>query len=287
MNDLTEKAMLVHQTIKLWSGRKFDRRITRQVLDQHQADEDAGRWNKHLIAKRAFDALNCAKSEARKHHYAHTLAWEDAGARILPAAAYYEYMEEQRAFAEGFDTAVSAFVDGYPEYVAAAKDSLNGMFNPDDYPATGEIASRFAFDTHVSPLPRAGDFRVTLNREEITRIQADIEERGRTMLQHATQECWSRLYDAVQHMSERLAEPDNRFRDTLVTNLRELIELLPKLNIADDPGLERMRQAAAEKLCDNDPGVLRPTSSEFDPAARTRQAHDADDLLRRMDGYAS
>ena len=219
MNDLTEKAMLVHQKIKLWSGRKFDRRITRQVLDQHQADDDAGRWNKHLIEKRAFDALNSAMNDARKHHYKHTLAWEDSGARILPAVAYYEYMEEQRAFAERFDTAVSAFVDGYPEYIAAAKGSLNGMFNPDDYPDAGKIASRFAFDTRVSALPQAGDFRVTLNREEITRIQADIDERARMTLQNATQECWSRLYDAVQHMSERLAEPDNRFRDTLVHQL--------------------------------------------------------------------
>ena len=130
-----------------------------------------------------------------------------------------------------------------------AKAALNGMFDPNDYPGVHEIRARFDFKTIVTPLPDQADFRVSLNASEVQRIQADIESRTRNILHDATDECWKRLYKSVEHMTERLSDPDNRFHDTLVSNPRELVDLLPKLNIADDPELERMRQDVAAKLC--------------------------------------
>ena len=287
MSNLTEKAMLIRQAINVWSGRKFDKKITREVLDQHGAQDEAGRWNKALIAKSALKAVSQSANAARSHHYQHTLSWEDWGARILPAAAYFDYMEAQRDLKATFDAAADEFERHYVQYVNDAKSVLNGMFDPGDYPPVYEIRSRFAFETIVTPLPDADDFRVTLNESEIQRIQADIESRTRNILHDATDECWRRLYKSVEHMCERLSEIDNRFHDTLVGNLRELVDLLPKLNIADDPELERMRQEVAAKLCRNGPSALRPKSRDFDPVARAQQAKDAESILSAMAGYVS
>jgi len=40
---------------------------------------------------------------------------------------------------------------------------------------------------------------------------------------------WSRLRDVVSHMVDRLNEPESRFHATLVTNIFDLVELLPRL----------------------------------------------------------
>ncbi len=287
MNNLTEKAMLVRQAVNVWSGRKFDKKVTQEVLDQHKASTDAGRWNKSLVAKAALADVNRVTNQARTHHYDHTLSWEDWGARILPAAAYFDYMNEQRCFKTEFDAAADAFERNYVQYVNDAKAALGGMFDSDDYPDVYEIRSRFDFETIVSPLPDSDDFRVSLNASEVQRIQADIESRTRNILHDATDECWKRLYKSVEHMTERLSDADNRFHDTLVGNLRDLVDLLPKLNIADDPQLERMRQDVAAKLCSNDPSVLRPNSKDFDKAAREKQSNDAERILDAMSGYVS
>ena len=287
MSNLTEKAMLVRQAINVWSGRKFDKKVTQEVLDKHNAQTDAGRWNKSLVAKAALADVNRVTNQARTHHYDHTLSWEDWGARILPAAAYFDYMDEQRNFKTKFDAAADEFERNYVQYVNDAKVALNSMFDPDDYPDLYQIRSRFAFETIVSPLPDSDDFRVNLNASEVQRIQADIESRTRNILHDATDECWKRLYKSVEHMTERLSDADNRFHDTLVGNLRDLVDLLPKLNIADDPELERMRQDVAAKLCRNDPSALRPNSKDFDKAAREKQSNDAEQILDAMSGYVS
>ena len=58
-----------------------------------------------------------------------------------------------------------------------------------------------------------------------------------------------RLYEAVQHLADRLTAykvtgegVEHPFRDTVVTNLVKLVDVLPKLNITNDPELERLAE---------------------------------------------
>ena len=47
-------------------------------------------------------------------------------------------------------------------------------------------------------------------------------------------------------MAEKLADPKAVFRDTLVENTKEVCSILSRLNFADDPDLETMRQQVEE-----------------------------------------
>src|SRR6266481_3522697 len=87
-------------------------------------------------------------------------------------------------------------------------------------------------------LPDAGDFRVTLGDEEKQRIKRQIALDVEASLQVGTRELWHRLYEAIQHMADRLSAykvtddgVEHPFRDTVVTNLVRLVDVLPKLNI--------------------------------------------------------
>ena len=46
---ITEKAMLAAVHISIWTAVKHDRKVSREVADQHGAHQGAGRYNKQLL----------------------------------------------------------------------------------------------------------------------------------------------------------------------------------------------------------------------------------------------
>lgn len=288
MTNLTEKAMLAGLNIAQWSARKHDKRVSDKVARDHETSADAGRYNKTLIAKDALGEISSLANEARSHHYTNTLPWGDNGVRILPAANYWDYVQAQRVYKERFGAAVHAFSDNYPDYVAEAQCRLKKLFNHGDYPLPDELAAKFHYEIAFSPLPDANDFRVSLGENEETHIRAEIERRMTRATEAAMRDLWQRVFDAVSHMRDRLGRYDvdpagrvqNPFRDTLVGNLRDLAELLPKLNVLGDPALDDMRRRLVSSLCVHDAQDLRD-----DASLRRDVARGADEILADMAGY--
>ena len=135
-------------------------------------------------------------------------------------------------------------------------------------------------------MPEAGDFRVALGNEEKDRIKRQITAAVEASLQVGTRELWFRLYEAVQHMAERLSAykvtdqgVEHPFRDTVVTNLVKLVDVLPKLNITNDAELERLAEQVRASLL-VDPNSLRKSES-----ARAETAKVAAAIAQHMAGY--
>jgi len=72
---------------------------------------------------------------------------------------------------------------------------------------------------------------------------------------------WERLHECLTHMSERLANEDDgtrkKFHKTLVSNAAELVALLQRMNIAQDPQLESARRQLADALIGVDSDTLK------------------------------
>jgi hypothetical protein len=58
-----------------------------------------------------------------------------------------------------------------------------------------------------------------------------------------------RLREVVSHMVDRLNEPESRFHATMVTNVFDLVELLPRLNVNGDADLNRFAEQIRQRLC--------------------------------------
>jgi hypothetical protein len=80
-------------------------------------------------------------------------------------------------------------------------------------------------------------------------------------------------------MHEKLSDPDAIFRDTLVTNARELCDVLTRLNIGEDSHLEDIRQSLERLALNNEPETLRK-----DDRARAQVADETAALLSAMRG---
>jgi hypothetical protein len=128
----------------------------------------------------------------------------------------------------------------------------------------------------IFPVP-TNDFRVSLANDELARLQEDLEQRMVSVQQEAMSDCWHRLHKHVQHMADKLSDPNGIFRDSMLDNAQETCDLLSRLNIADDPNLEAMRRAVEDKLINHHPDSLRN-----DPDLRQDTADEARKIMDAM-----
>jgi hypothetical protein len=283
---LSSRAMLCSLSISMWSARKHDPEASEEIAQRHGAQADAGRYHKVLLPKAALAEIQKIVSDARQEHYFMTLPWDDNGYRVLPAAAYMDHTEKMRELSNLFAPAVDTLAQQFCQLVENAKVRLGGLFRSEDYPSPEELRSKFSFETKVMPLPDAGDFRVTLGDEEKERIKRQITATVEASLQVASRELWQRLYEAVSHLAERLQAykmtddgVQHPFRDSVVTNLVKLVDVLPKLNVTGDPELERLAAEVRDSLL-IDPQELRKSDSVRSETAKTASA-----IASRMAAY--
>jgi hypothetical protein len=290
--DLHARAILVGLNISAWSGKKFDKHVTRETLAAHGAGEGAGRFNKSLLPTNVkIDALKSGKAQkavqetnshkaltahiaaVRVWHYAQTLKWSD-GWQLLPIKNYQAYTDGIRERQHTFNALLTDFVNDYPRLREAAKTILNGMFVHSDYPEN--IAKRFSFDIEFNPVPSGGDFRVALSDAEIQAIASSAENRVKAQFEAAQKEAIGRLYERVEKIVSALSSPDAIFRDTLIGNARDLCDVLERLNVTGDPRLEKYRRET-ELLAMSEPETLRKV-----PAVRAETAARAQSILDDM-----
>jgi hypothetical protein len=270
--NLNDKALLVQLSVSKWTARKKDKKATREVAQAHNASVSAGNYHKKLLVMQSLAAIDTLVGSVRTKFYENTLPWGIEGSQLLPTANYLRFVNEYRADKSQFDRAVDTFVMDYMIEVrcgfANIQRELGSLFNLSDYPTTSAaIRAKFKMDLAVFPVPST-DFRVSVGSEEMTRIQQDIEQRVSNAAQTAMQEVWQRLYDKVEHIAKKCADPKSIFHDSMIENAREICSLLPRLNFADDPNLERMRQNVEALLINpqvlrNDPDRRRDTAAEM------------------------
>lgn len=245
---LKEKVMIINLNIGQWSARKYDKNVSREVEQSHNAN-DAGRFNKLLIANEALKEIGKISNSARTYHYFNTLPWGDNGDRILPAANYFPYLAEMSKFKNDFENKVSEFIARYPDLKQDAKIRLGTMFNENDYPFTDDVQRKFSFRFSFMPVSDATDLRVQINDEEINRIKSDIEETVKTRISFAESEFIERIKETVSHYANTLKEPDKIFRDSLVGNIEQLIEISPLLNFTKNQHICEVTETIKNLVC--------------------------------------
>lgn len=272
---LHTRAMLVNLSISQWTARKHDKKISGEVERNHGAS-GAGRYNKLLVPAASLEPVQRTVSAARTHLYFTTLPWGDNGDRLLPSNLYFQFTQDMRSLIADFDAAADDFVRVYPSLIAAAQRHLGTMYDPADYPDVHDIRSRFEARLDFSPVPDASDFRVEVDANAAEEIKASITEAVNARQEQAMVDVKKRMRDVVTRIEERLSVKDAIFRDTLIENARDLCELIPSLNITNDPELEALRVEMEENL------LIQPETLRRDPDKRKETAKAASEILSRL-----
>jgi hypothetical protein len=261
------------------------------VASREGDENDAGHYSKKLIAKDALAEIKKIVAEARALHYQYTLPWAQDGARILPSAIYAKYTAEMRVLEDRYALAKKGFMDDYEGQILLAQRRLGGMFDDADYPSLEDVEDKFSWEIGFMPIPSSNDFRVNLSQDMTNSIRQEIEAKTGKAVQDATSSLFDRVARTIAHMAESLEDYGevgengkvkkvNPFRDSVVGNIQELVDLLPALNITGDSALTSVTEDIKKRLLTASAQDLRD-----DPALRREVAKDARKVLEDMEGY--
>tara|TARA_Y100000593_G_scaffold76373_1_gene141145 strand:- start:1925 stop:2845 length:921 start_codon:yes stop_codon:yes gene_type:complete len=273
---ISSSAMLVELSISTWTGRKLDKQASRQVTTDNNAKTGIANVHKKLLGDcEELDVIQKFVGNVRNIHYSMTMPWSDTGMRLLPTAQYFNYHKTMTDFTNSHKELVTKFLNSYATSVADAQDKLGDLFKRIDYPSVDSIASKFRFGISYIPLPDVGDFRVDIGNEQKEVLQKSYTDYYANQLQNAMNDVWTRLHKVLKNMSERLdfADSDTKkiFRDTLVSNVIDIVELLSVCNVTKDSRMESMRLKLDSALRGVTADALR--DDEF-LRAETKQAVD-------------
>ena len=275
-------SMLVELSISTWTGRKLDKRASQDVIARNNADAGIANVHKKLLGNcDELTAVQKFTANVRNLHYGMTMPWSDTGLRLLPTAQYMKYHTAMTEVQNEYERMVQTFLDAYDWAITQSQAKLGDMFDPADYPSTDSIASKFRFRFSYIPLPDAGDFRIDIGNEGNELVRSHYQSYYAEQLKTAMDDVWQRAYKALSKMSERLDYADHEqkkvFRDTLVSNVTDMVELLNVCNVTGDSQMA----ALAMKLDDTLRGVT-PDALREDGYLRAETKRAVDDVIKSL-----
>jgi hypothetical protein len=282
---LKERAMLAYLKVSCWSGRKLDRKATAKVTKDAKASDDAGRFNKNLLADadERVKELQSIAGKARRLLEANSLPWDDAGNRLLSNGNAMTLIGDIGKLRDEYNQVADLFTQEYPAVRAQALAALGDMADPQDYPPPDVVRSKFSLQLSLAPLPDGfGDERTGLEKDQVASLQKHFEANARMQFETALLSAWEQLRVVVANISERLtnepgAEKRKIYRDSLIENARETCALLKSLNVFGDAELDEMRFHVEQTLCAYDADQLRKND-----ALANSVKNEADKVLARM-----
>lgn len=280
-------AMLVDMSISFWTGRKKDKKASEDVTDANFAASGVASVHKKLLADcQELVAVHKFTANSRNIHYAMTMPWSKTGLALLPTAQYFKYHQAMTDIQNEYWRLVNTFLQGYEWEIVQASAKLGDLFNRDEYPTLDTLRSKFAFNLSYVPLPDAGDFRIDINNEANEQIKDHYQSYYAAQLDNAMNDVWTRLHKALAAMSERLdyspsattkADGKKTFRDSLVGNVLDMVELLNVCNVSDNNQMNTARM----KLEDAFRGVNADALRE-DAHLRSETKRTVDEVIKSL-----
>ena len=207
---------------------------------------------------------------------------------MLTVANYERYTGLLDGLRERMVRERARFIEDYDDNVDQARLDLGKLFRIEDYPSKEALHGRFGFRYRIVPVPDADHFMAQLASDDTARVKRDIESQIEERLHEAVGDLYRRLGEAVERVSERLQEGEDGkpliFRNSMIENIRDLVDVVPRLNIFGDDRLARLCQDVKDRIAHADPDTLR-SSPQFNPNVRRQVKRDADALMEKFAGY--
>ena len=280
---ISSSAILVELSISVWTARRLDKTASRAVTATNNAATGVANVNKKLLGDCAeLDAVQKFAANARNLHYGMSMPWSDMGMRLVPTTMYLsKYSKAMSELEQEFYRLVNIFLAAYQWEIGQAQVKLGDLFNPDEYPTTDAVRNKFRFQLHEMPVPDVGDFRLDVSNEAMNALADKYKNYYTAQLNNAMGDLWQRTHTALTKMSERLDYADGEtkkvFRDSLVDNVVEMVELLDTFNITGDTQMSAMKARLEDTLRGVTPDALRE-----DGYLRAETKRAVDDIIKSL-----
>jgi hypothetical protein len=297
---LEERAMLVSLTIPTVQSVATAKTTTRRVVHEENASRDAVRVVAAKLPTARAAAVQAALDVVRSRHTALTLPFVGPF-RLLRAETYLQYLSEvhsQIAVAAGI--AQTQFGDREAVLADVAKQLGDIPFSEDDIPTASELAHRVTVKPLFMPIAQLFDNdlarRLDIRGDEFKAMNVSHASNMDRVAAASTADVLEEVRSAVERIVTSLVRydepkpeftPDGRktrrsgFHTTMVDNVKELAERLPKLDLTQDLALTVLSTPLGH-LARYDTDTLKDSES-----ARIEILQEAKDFLLSLDGEVS
>lgn len=195
-----------------WRATRLHRGETREENTRHKTH--AARVTVRVTDHQALRDLSKLHAAAYNEHKSITLPTVQDGMRLLPAGRELDHAARMSKFADQHNRLVREFLADYDDECANAPARLNGLYDASMWPAHAVVADKFTFRTRYLATPTDGAWADWL-AESSRAAEDDVRERLTKALERVRDRCRS----------------DGRLYATVFDNIRELVDLVPDLDL--------------------------------------------------------
>lgn len=311
-------AVLIKLSISQFGNERKDRAMTEEMREAKAIGKGGGKWTKFKILPGGNEkgesftdeewdvygvpvenrvTLKQVASEfnrIRTISDSFTLAWED-GVRLLMVNMrdrWQQAVEAQEAIAYGL---LNKFASGgsYAAHIKHARDVVHKeRFYCRDYPGASDVPPHdlenpqaFVREYRVSRDPRPYPHGSHYDQSVRELFAEETELANQTRVKAMAEQLWDRLLDPVKKMADTLAGDGNRWHETLVTNVRDMVEVVPGFVEGGITGGEKLMEAVAAIQAQLTAASAEELKSQ--PMLRKAQAQAAADLHNKFANMGS
>lgn len=283
---LADQNILVTLELGKPSGEKVKRRESNELAEEKRADASITTVKVETF-KKMLSLVRKHQNAVRIYFNSRTLPWGDTSQRLVSNGIWDDlrnYLEREKIEDEKL---YRAFLDALPGYIARASDPgvLGDFFDPSDFKPRDELLDKWKFRWDEATVPDAEhDIRAGWSPGQVVRMKKVWAEQSERKTRKAMRDVATRVENCLSNISDRMEKYDGTktgsYSDTLITNIRDLTELLPAFNITNDPELEEIHRRLLSDICPLDPKELRKSDT-----MRSDTKSKADDLLKRIGSF--
>lgn len=287
--DITKRALQTKVTVHRGNFKVADVERKQELATKYNVDPAMLELKKAMFPKELRSNLEKAMNAVTPTCHKFTSPWRDGGWRIISTANFSKFEEAMRECNSNISTARGAFIADLDAKIRISIQSLGGMGDITDYPSADYIRERFSMEVSYEPLSSQSHIVIDASQEVIDTVKKSMEENSNRAMQRAMQDVWDRVVIALDRAHERLSLEATTDKDgniikpkifgSIVGNIHDLIDLLPGLNITEDPHLEKIRQELEKKFAN-----LTIEDIKNDDNLRRDMAKEAGEILSKVKG---
>lgn len=286
MGILQTKAMIVRFKGSTWAATTEDKSVTAQVLADKKAGAKTGKFRKNLFP----NSLRLARikkivGEARNLIYEHTLPWLHDGGRIVTTKTYGHLSKELAELQTTWESAVNNMVDNWDKELERAEAENNELFDKEEYPPKEKFkADMCKWELTFEQVPEGFDWRADLAPNELKKLKEEQEAKFEKQVQSNRVELYERLHKVVDKAATTLENPKAKFKNSLVSNVKQITEIMDDMNLTEDKILSKISKKAGETIGKVDPKELRKNGDTRKKVAEDakEQAEDIGKLIGEL-----
>lgn len=264
MSNLSHNAMLVILNQRAWTAKAVDMDIAAATEQAYEAEQGTLRVIKELTPKEFVQPVYQIMWLGRKEHYRMTVHGLSHGQHLLAAKMVDRYTMIQLEIKENFNFAVDRFLSVYPDILSGAPARLNKAYKASDFPSESSIKGYFEYRHSFLPVPVVADWRIEgMGQKDMNDMRGAVEDEVRAMFNNATKEVFERARGVLANIAAQADDykpgpgSGGGLRDAAIANLKEVSDLVMRMNVTNDPELDALGKEMVENFANLEAARLR------------------------------